>query len=210
MFNNLFKAFGNIIKRIFDIVCSLMGLIILSPLFIIIAVLVKYTTPGPVFFRQIRVGHYGHEFSIYKFRTMVVNAENMGLHITVGDDARVTILGKFLRKTKLDELAQLINVLKGDMSLVGPRPEVPEYVKIYPQEIKDIVLSVRPGITDWASIKMIDENLLLAKVNNPEQMYLNQILPQKLGYAVKYVKTRSFITDLIIIVTTIGRIFIRK
>jgi len=206
MVNNLCKILGNIAKRFFDIICSTFGLIILAPFFIIIAIIIKATTAGPIFFRQIRVGRYGREFSIHKFRTMVVNAENIGLHITVGNDVRITGIGKFLRKTKLDELPQLIDVLQGNMSLVGPRPEVPEYVKTYPREIRDIVLSVRPGITDWASIKMIDESLVLAKANDPKQAYIEQVLPAKLAYAVKYVKTRNFITDLVIIFTTIYKV----
>ncbi|HLX53972.1 MAG TPA: sugar transferase [Aquella sp.] len=206
MFNNLRKILGNIAKRFFDIICSLLGLIILAPFFIIIAILTKSTTHGPIFFKQVRVGRYGREFSIHKFRTMIADAESIGPHITIGNDSRITPIGQFLRKTKLDELPQLIDVLQGNMSLVGPRPEVPEYVKIYPQEIKNIVLSVRPGITDWASIKMIDESLVLAKANDPKQLYIDKILPEKLAYAVKYVKTRSFLTDVIIIFITIGKV----
>lgn len=196
-------------KRIFDIIVSLFGLIILAPVFLLIAIIIKITSSGPVFFRQVRVGRHAHNFSIHKFRTMVNNAENIGPHITIGEDKRITFIGKFLRKTKLDELPQLIDVLKGDMSLVGPRPEVPGYVLTYPSEIKDIVLSVRPGITDWASIKMIDENLLLAKAADPVYTYQHEILPQKLDYAVKYVKTRNFIQDLIIIFATLGKIIFR-
>ena len=146
------------IKRSFDIICALCGLIILSPVLLLIIVLTKLTSTGPVFFRQTRVGQYEKLFQIHKFRTMIVNAEASGLKITVGRDPRITSIGHFLRKTKLDELPQLIDVLMGTMSLVGPRPEVPEYVQYYTNEVKAIVLSVRPGITDWASIKMIDEN----------------------------------------------------
>ncbi len=197
-------------KRCFDILCALVGLIILAPLFFIIAILIKLTTPGPIFFRQIRVGRYGCEFSIYKFRTMVVNAESLGLRITVGNDTRVTHVGKFLRKTKLDELPQLVNVLLGDMSLVGPRPEVPEYVDTYPKDIKNIVLSVRPGMTDWTSIRLIDENYVLSRANDPKQAYINEVLPQKLADAVKYVKARNFMTDIAIIFITIYRMFIRR
>lgn len=198
-----------IIKRFFDIIFSFAGLIILVPLFILIAVLIKATSDGPIFFRQIRVGRYGHKFLIHKFRTMVSDAENIGPQITIGQDKRITGIGRFLRKTKLDELPQLIDVLAGKMSLVGPRPEVPEYVETYQKEIRDIVLSVRPGITDWASIKMIDENQILADSADPRQLYITKILPQKLAYAVEYVNTRSFLTDLSIILTTIGKIFIR-
>jgi lipopolysaccharide/colanic/teichoic acid biosynthesis glycosyltransferase len=199
-----------LLKRLFDIVCSLTGLIILAPFFIIIALLIKITSNGPVFFRQVRVGRFGHEFSIHKFRTMVINAEAIGPQITIGADGRVTKVGSYLRKYKLDELPQLIDVLLGYMSLVGPRPEVPKYVATYPNEIKEIILSVRPGITDWASIKMIDENLLLAKAENPKQAYIEVILPQKLAYAIKYVKTRSLLIDLQIILATLAKIIIRK
>ena len=199
-----------LLKRLFDIICSLTGLIILAPFFIIIGLLIKITSNGPVFFRQIRVGRFGHEFSIHKFRTMVVNAEAIGPQITIGADDRVTKVGSYLRKYKLDELPQLIDVLLGDMSLVGPRPEVPKYVATYQNEIKEIILSVRPGITDWASIKMIDESLLLAKTDNPKQAYIEVILPQKLAYAIKYVKTRSFLIDLQIILATFAKIIIRK
>lgn len=198
-----------IAKRLFDIIFSVLWLIILTPAFILIGILIKTTSSGPIFFRQIRIGRYGHEFSIHKFRTMVINAESTGPQITIGHDSRITKIGKILRKTKLDELPQLIDVVKGNMSIVGPRPEVPQYVATYQQEIRDIILSVRPGITDWASIKMIDENQVLAKSHDPQQFYANKILPQKLAYAVKYVRTRSFLTDLIIIFATIGKIFIR-
>lgn len=200
---------GMVAKRCFDILCSLLGLVVLTPLFILIMILIKTTSKGPIFFRQIRAGQYGHEFLIHKFRTMVLDAENIGPQITIGHDPRITSIGQFLRRTKLDELPQLIDVLVGNMSLVGPRPEVLEYVNTYQKEIKDVVLSVRPGITDWASIKMIDENLLLASAQNPQQLYMDKILPQKLAYAVKYVNTRTFLTDLVIICITVSKIFIR-
>jgi lipopolysaccharide/colanic/teichoic acid biosynthesis glycosyltransferase len=199
-----------IIKRLFDITFSLLGLIILLPIFILIAILIKSTSTGPILYRQVRVGRYGKEFLIYKFRTMFYNPHDTGLQITVGNDKRISNIGRVLRKTKLDELAQLFNVLGGSMSIVGPRPEVPKYVANYKPEIKDIVLSIRPGITDWASIKMIDENLLLAKAKNPEQLYIEEILPQKLMYAVRYVTTRSFFIDIVIIYITLGKIFYRK
>jgi lipopolysaccharide/colanic/teichoic acid biosynthesis glycosyltransferase len=199
-----------LLKRVFDIISAIMGLIILFPLFLVISILIKLNSPGEIFFRQIRVGRWCTEFKIYKFRTMVVNAENLGPKITIGDDKRVTKIGGFLRKTKLDELPQLINVLTGDMSIVGPRPEVPEYVAIYPQQVKDIVLSVRPGITEWASIQVIDENHILAKSLDPKYTYANKILPQKLGYAVRYVKTRSFFGDLKIILVTLIRLINRQ
>ena len=197
------------IKRVFDIICALCGLIILSPVLLLIIVLIKLTSTGPVFFRQTRVGQYEKLFQIHKFRTMIVNAEASGLKITVGRDPRITSIGHFLRKTKLDELPQLIDVLMGTMSLVGPRPEVPEYVQYYTNEIKAIVLNVRPGITDWASIKMIDENDILARASDPQQAYIQQILPEKLAYAVRYVQTRSLKLDVYLILLTISKIFTR-
>ena len=198
-----------LVKRIFDILCSLIGLLMLSPCFIIIAILIKSTSRGEVFFRQVRVGIYGKYFRIHKFRTMVTNAESLGLKITVGDDVRITYIGKILRKYKLDELPQLIDVVLGTMSFVGPRPEVPEYVELYPEEVKKIVLSVRPGITDWASIIMIEESSLLSKNIDPKTSYINDIMPKKLAYAVKYVKTRSFFQDCLIILATIKNIMIK-
>jgi len=198
-----------LVKRLFDIICSIFGLVILLPFFCIIAILIKSTSRGSVFFRQNRVGLYGKIFAIHKFRTMVTNAETLGPKITIGLDKRVTKIDYLLRKTKLDELPQLIDVLYGTMSLVGPRPEVPEYVDLYPQEDKDIIFSVRPGITDWASIKMIDENEILAKSDNPRQIYIQEIMPQKIAFAVKYVKGRSFIEDIIIIFTTFIKIIRR-
>lgn len=198
-----------LLKRLFDIVCSLVGLIILAPVFVVIILFIRLGSPGPIFFRQIRVGQYEQQFRIHKFRTMIVDAEARGLKITVGIDPRITGIGRFLRKTKLDELPQLIDVFIGNMSLVGPRPEVPEYVKCYPDEVKAVIFRVRPGITDWASIQMIDENQILARSANPEQAYVEEILPQKLAYAVKYVKTRTMLTDLYLIILTILKIFTR-
>lgn len=197
------------IKRVFDIICALCGLIVLSPVLFLIIVLIKLTSAGPVFFRQTRVGQYEKLFQIHKFRTMIVNAEASGLKITVGRDSRITPIGHFLRKTKLDELPQLIDVLMGTMSLVGPRPEVPEYVQYYTNDVKAIVLSVRPGITDWASIKMIDENDILAGASDPQQAYIQQILPEKLAYAVRYVQTRGLKLDVYLILLTISKIFTR-
>jgi lipopolysaccharide/colanic/teichoic acid biosynthesis glycosyltransferase len=196
-------------KRIFDILCSFIGLLILSPIFLVIIVLIKTGSRGPVFFRQTRIGQYEKPFQIHKFRTMIVDAEARGLKITVGVDPRVTGIGRFLRKSKLDELPQLIDVFLGRMSLVGPRPEVPEYVRYFPPEVKAVVFRVKPGITDYASLKMIDENEILAKSENPENAYINEILPEKLAYAVKYVKTRSMTTDIYLIFLTIFKIFAR-
>lgn len=198
-----------LLKRIFDLICSILGLIVLAPLFIVIALLIKLTSPGPVFFRQIRVGRNGEHFAIFKFRTMVNNAEGQGPKITIGKDSRITGIGRVLRKVKLDELPQLIDVVIGKMSVVGPRPEVPEYVALYPESIKKSVLSIRPGITDWASILMIDESSILAKSSDPKATYINEILPKKLAYADKYVKTRTFWQDCMIILATIVKIFTR-
>lgn len=186
-----------------------MGLIVLSPILVVIMLLIKFTSSGPIFFRQTRVGQYEELFQIHKFRTMVVNAEARGLKITIGRDPRITPIGHFLRKTKLDELPQLIDVVLGKMSLVGPRPEVPEYIQYYSDKMRVIIFSVRPGITDWASIKMIDENEILARASDPQQAYIQQILPEKLSYAARYVQTRSLKLDIYLILLTIGKIFTR-
>jgi len=192
-----------ILKRWFDLLASGLGLIALSPLLMLIALLIKLDSKGPVFFRQERVGRFGKVFRIHKFRTMVTDAERKGLQITVGADARVTRVGGALRKYKLDELPQLIDVLLGAMSLVGPRPEVPRYVAFYPEETKDMVLSVRPGITDWASIEYKDENRILGLAEDPHRAYVEQVLPVKLGYYVDYVRRRTFLGDLKIIFATL-------
>ncbi|WGS50625.1 sugar transferase [Paraburkholderia sp. D15] len=190
-------------KRLFDIVASAVGLLLLSPVLLVLALLIKLESPGPVFFRQERVGRFGKPFRIHKFRTMVTDAERKGLQITVGSDARVTRMGVPLRKYKLDELAQLIDVFIGNMSFVGPRPEVPRYVACYPADVRDIVLSVRPGITDWASIEFKDENEILGRAQDPHQAYIDEVLPIKLGYYVAYVKERSFLGDLRVIFATL-------
>ncbi len=192
-----------ILKRWFDLLASGLGLIALSPLLMLIALLIKLDSKGPVFFRQERVGCFGKVFWIHKFRTMITDAELKGLQITVGTDARVTGIGGTLRKYKMDELPQLIDVLLGDMSLVGPRPEVPRYVACYPEETKDIVLSVRPGITDWASIEYKDEYRILGLAEDPHRAYVEQVLPVKLGYYVDYVRHRTFLGDLKIIFATL-------
>ena len=173
------------IKRIFDIIFSLIGLLLLSPLFLMIAIFIKIDSKGNILFTQIRVGKNEKLFYIHKFRTMVVNAENLGLKITVGFDSRITRFGNFLRKFKLDELPQLWDILVGNMSFVGPRPEVLEYVNYYPPELKEKIFSVRPGITDYASILMIDESELLLNTVNPREYYINKVLPYKLNYAIK-------------------------
>lgn len=192
-----------ILKRLFDLLASALGLIVLSPFFLLIAMAIKLDSEGAVFFRQERVGRLGRIFRIHKFRTMVTDAERNGLQITVGSDRRVTRVGELLRKYKLDELAQLIDVFAGDMSLVGPRPEVPRFVALYPPGIRDVVLSVRPGITDLASIRFKDENEILGNADDPQRAYIEQILPIKLGYYVQYVHGRTLVGDLKIIFATL-------
>ena len=165
-----------IIKRMFDVVFSILGMVLLFPILLPIAILIKSESNGPIFFRQSRVGLRGKIFQIHKLRTMYVNSENIG-RITIGNDRRITSFGKFLRRYKIDELPQLIDVLSGSMSIVGPRPEVKEYVDIYPVNIRKKILSVRPGITDLASIEMINESLIMAKYSNPHDAYINKIMP---------------------------------
>ena len=191
------------VKRIFDILCSALGVALLSPFFIIIAIWIKVDSAGPIFFVQKRVGKNEKVFGVYKFRTMIVDAESKGLKITVGKDPRITSSGHFLRRTKLDELAQLFNVLGGSMSLVGPRPEVQEYIDAYPEDIKKIVLSVKPGITDYASIEFRDENSLLGNSIDPSKTYIEEIMPVKQKYYLKYVEERNFFLDIKIIIKTI-------
>jgi len=189
-------------KRIFDFTASLAGLLLLAPLFALVAIWIKLDSPGPVFFRQQRVGKDGVLFDIIKFRTMHDDAHEALL--TIGHDRRITEVGKFLRRHKLDEFPQLFNVVAGTMSLVGPRPEVPRYVECYPPEVRSVVLSVLPGITDWASIYYKEENSLLGRAANPEQAYLETILPAKLKYNLRYVHERSFWNDVRIIFTTLA------
>jgi lipopolysaccharide/colanic/teichoic acid biosynthesis glycosyltransferase len=167
-------------KRMFDVVVAGLALVLLSPLLLVLALCIRLDSPGPVFFRQERVGRHGRIFRIHKFRTMVPDAEARGLPLTVGRDPRVTRVGAFLRSSKLDELPQLIDVLQGTMSLVGPRPEVPRYVQHYPPALREKVLSVRPGITDLASIAYRRESELLARAGDPERAYVEEVLPQKL------------------------------
>jgi lipopolysaccharide/colanic/teichoic acid biosynthesis glycosyltransferase len=190
-------------KRIFDFCASGVGLLVLSPVLLLIAVLIRLDSRGPVFFRQERVGQFGRVFRIHKFRTMDVDAEARGMQITVGVDPRVTWVGAVLRRYKLDELPQLIDVLFGQMSLVGPRPEVPRYVACYPLDVKELVLSVRPGITDRASIEFKDENEILGRAADPHRAYVEEVLPIKLGYYVDYVKNRSLLGDVGIIFSTL-------
>ena len=195
-----------IVKRIFDLVFVIPGLLTLFPVFVLVAIWIKNDSTGPIFFRQVRVGKSGQPFRIFKFRTMVVNAESLGEKVTVGKDPRITRSGGFLRKYKLDELPQLINVLNGEMSLVGPRPEVPEYVAHWPEEIRDLVLSVPPGITDFASIEFRDENDMLQGASDPVEKYIKEIIPIKLGYYARYVRERSILLDFRLILRTINAI----
>lgn len=189
-------------KRLFDITASFFGLIILSPILIPIALWVGLSSKGGVFYTQIRVGKNNKDFKLYKFRSMRVNSDKQGL-LTVGSkDNRITKAGYFIRKYKIDELPQLLNVLKGDMSFVGPRPEVRRYVEMYNEEQKQ-VLKVRPGITDPASIKYRNENDLLSKAEDPEQYYITNIMPDKLRINIDYINKRTFLKDIKIIIQTI-------
>ena len=193
------------IKRLFDVVAAVAGLLVLSPLFALVALAIKLTSRGPVFFRQERVGRDFQTFRIYKFRTMVVDAPRLGGQITAGRDPRITSIGHLLRKTKLDELPQLLNVLFGEMSLVGPRPEVPKYVEMFRPQFAE-VLSVRPGITDLASVKYRDENEILGRADDPEAAYVNQVLPDKLALATEYVRRASFWFDVRLIFATFWKV----
>lgn len=190
------------LKRIFDIALASAGLLLLGPVLLLVALLIKRDSPGPVFFRQERIGRHGKPFRIHKFRTMTVAQPGVAMQITVGNDSRITKIGAFLRHYKIDELPQLIDVLQGSMSLVGPRPEVPKYVALYPEPTKSIVLSVRPGITDLASIEYRSESELLGKSSNPEQTYVEEVMPAKLAYCVQYVQQQSVWLDIQIIVRT--------
>ena len=196
-------------KRIFDIIFSVFSLLILGPLLIIIALIIKINDGGPALYRGIRVGRYGKLFRIYKFRAMVVNAEKLGGSSTPADDPRITNAGKYIRKYKLDELPQLINVLKGEMSLVGPRPQVPEDAALYTKEEKSI-LSVRPGITDWASIKYHNEGEILRGSPDPDQAYIEKIRPGKIKLELEYVRNYSFWVDLKILLKTIKTLFFTR
>jgi len=192
-------------KRLFDLFCALMGLIILFPLFVLVMLGIKTDSKGPVFFVQKRVGRQNKDFKLVKFRTMYVDAHKHGL-ITVGKrDPRVTPFGYYLRKLKLDELPQLINILKGDMSLVGPRPEVRRHVKLYTSEQLK-VLNVRPGITSTASVEFLNENELLGRAKNPEYTYIHELMPRKLKLDLDYTRKRTFWGDIRIILATLDKI----
>ncbi|MFH1921165.1 MAG: sugar transferase [Planctomycetota bacterium] len=197
-------------KRIFDLLVAGSGLIATAPVLGAIAVLIKKEDGGPVFYRGERVGRYGEPFKIFKFRTMVVDAEKSGVSSTTDADDRITRAGKMLRKFKLDELAQLINVVKGDMSLVGPRPEVQRFVELYTQEERAI-LDVRPGITDWASIWNNDEGAVIARsgIKDADEAYARIIRPTKIDLQLRYVRTRSMLTDLKLLLRTVRAVLER-
>ncbi|MFT3888600.1 MAG: sugar transferase [Arachnia sp.] len=191
-------------KRVFDAVSAAVGLVVLSPAFLVVAVLIAAQDRGPVFFRQERVGLHGRIFRIHKFRTMRV--ASAGAEITTANDNRITPVGALLRRSKLDELPQLIDVLIGDMSVVGPRPEVPKYVALWGDEARAEILSVRPGISDPASIAFRNEQDELAAADDPERHYVDVILPQKVAMYREYVRTRSFVGDLRLIARTLGAV----
>lgn len=193
------------IKRAFDITAAASGLVLLTPVLALVACLVKLSSPGPVWFRQERIGRAFRPFWIYKFRTMVQDAPARGRAITVGQDPRITRIGRILRKLKVDELPQLLNVVKGDMSLVGPRPEVPRYVELFRADY-EVILQVRPGITDLASLTYRDEAAVLAEADDPEEAYLRRVLPEKIRLAQDYVRQRSLAWDLRLIVQTLVRL----
>jgi len=191
-------------KRLFDLLLAALGLLLLAPLLLAVALWIKLDSRGPVLFRQERVGRFGRPFLIHKFRTMRVEAPALGPQITVGADARITRAGRWLRASKLDELPQLWDVLRGAMSLVGPRPEVPRYVALYPAELRELVLSVRPGITDPASLRFRHESELLARAADPEREYVEVVLPAKLRLAADYVRQAGLLADLRLILATLG------
>jgi len=192
-----------IIKRTFDVVVSFIALIILLPLFIIISTIIFIETGFPVFYKQKRLGKNGKEFFLYKFRSMVKDADKIGSLVTVKNDPRITRSGKFLRKTKLDELPQFFNVLKGDMSLVGPRPEVKKYADCYMEDFNYILSKVKPGITDWASIKFRHEEHILESEKDFETHYIDELLPKKLTLAKNYADNNNLFIDLVILIKTV-------
>ena len=198
-------------KRLFDLMAAALGLALFSPLLLGIALWIRFDSPGPALYRQERVGRFGKSFRIHKFRTMSHHGASAGaLQITVGADPRITRAGLVLRRTKLDELPQLCDVLVGNMSLVGPRPEVPKYVALYPDTLRDKVLSVRPGITDRASIEYREESELLARAADPERTYVEVVMPAKLRYAVEYVDRRSMWSDLCLIGATVQTLWLKR
>ena len=194
-------------KRLFDIAFSLLGLMVAWPVILVVSVLVVVTSPGPVLYFGTRIGKHGKPFKMYKFRTMVINAEALGGSSTAADDKRLTKIGNFLKKFQLDELPQLLNVLKGDMSFVGPRPEVKMYIDMMTEQDRNIILSVRPGMTDLASLWNFHEGEILKGSADPEKTYMEKIRPEKIRLQIKYVKEKSFLGDLKIIFQTIFKLF---
>jgi len=192
-------------KRVVDVTVAAMGLFLLAPLMGAIALAIKLGDGGSIFFSQTRVGQFGLPFRMHKFRTMIQYAEQVGVPLTIGNDARITKVGYWLRRTKLDELPQLWNVVKGEMSLVGPRPEVPRYVALYTPEQRQ-VLEVRPGITDLASLRFMDEASCLAQMPNPEAAYLTVVLPHKLTINLEYMRQRTTFSDVAIVLATLWRL----
>lgn len=196
------------LKRTFDLVVAAIALALLAPIFLLIGVCIRADSPGPVFFTQPRVGRHGVPFTIFKFRTMVDRPAARGLGITVGADPRITRVGAWLRRTKLDELPQLLNVLVGHMSIVGPRPELARYVDLYPQDLARKILSVRPGITDEAAIEFSDEASLLAQAADPESFYISEVLPQKVRLYAKYAQNHGLVTDFVLIFKTLRKLIL--
>ena len=192
--------------RLLDIVASAIGLIVLSPVLALVGIFIKRDSPGPLLFSQERVGRRGRLFMLYKFRTMVPGGESEGPAVTAAGDKRVTRIGRRLRSTKLDELPQLVNVIRGDMALVGPRPEVPKYVALWPPEQRDEILSVRPGITDPMTVELRREEDLLALAPDPDAYYREVLLPKKAAAYVEYVRSKTLIGDIRIVVGTLGSI----
>ena len=188
-------------KRVFDVIVAAGGLLLLAPLLLLVSLLIKLDSPGPVFFTQERMGRKFRSFRIYKFRTMVPDAPRLGGKITAGADPRITRIGRYLRWTKVDELPQLLNVLKGDMSVVGPRPEVRQYVELFRSDYEEI-LQVSPGITDLASVHYRHEAQLLGRAENPEDRYVKEILPEKIKLAKEYLHRSSFFFDIVVLLKT--------
>jgi lipopolysaccharide/colanic/teichoic acid biosynthesis glycosyltransferase len=193
-------------KRTFDIIVAAGGLLVLSPLLVLVALVIKADSSGPIFFKQERIGKGFRPFLIYKFRTMVEDAPRLGGAITCGNDSRITRAGRILRKSKLDELPQLVNVLKGEMSFVGPRPEVRQYVELFRRDYEQI-LKVKPGLTDLASLKYSDEAAILAQSKNPEAEYVGRLLPDKIHLAKEYIQRSSFLFDAKLICETLIKVF---
>jgi lipopolysaccharide/colanic/teichoic acid biosynthesis glycosyltransferase len=195
------------LKRSFDVVASALGIIVLLPFILIIAAAVRLDSPGPALFRQVRVGRHGRQFEIFKFRSMRNSTASDAPLISTSSDPRITRIGSFLRRRKLDELPQLFNVFAGDMSIVGPRPEVPKYVEHYPPQLRTLILSVRPGITDEASLEFRNEGEMLAAASDSEQFYINHILPRKLSIYARYARNHTFANDIRIVWRTAQTMF---